>query len=102
MAAEQAPADDGGGVFAAEICPAEGRGAVVPRGRGNAVEGDLPLAGGEAWRCAGACDCARAGGVLRFELCTGDCGQGMGAGFPCDTDEPAELRRDGAADAYLV
>src|SRR5258706_239674 len=102
MAEERTLADDGGGVPAAEVCVAGGRGEVVSRGCGDAVERRVPLAGGETRRCAGDRDCAWPRRVVRFELCTGNCGQGLGAWISCHADESEKLRRDGAADADLI
>src|SRR5258708_28973205 len=102
MDEKRALADDGGGVLAAEVCFAGGCGTIVSRGCGDAVERRVPLAGGEARRCAGPRDCAWPRRVVRFELCTGNCGQGVGAGISFCADESEELRRDGAADANLI
>src|SRR5258708_13571468 len=93
MVAEWACDDDRGGVLAAAVRAAEGGGAAVSRCGRFAVACGMSLAGGEAEGCAGDCDRARAGGLLRFELRAGDCGEGISAGTSFGAAEPAELRR---------
>src|ERR1700674_354797 len=84
------------------MCAAEGRGAAVPCRRRFTVACCLSLAGGEAEGCAGDCDCARAGGLLRFELRAGDCGAGVSARISCGAAESEELRRLGEVYAHAL
>src|ERR1700687_5056382 len=102
MVAEWACDDDCFCVLAAAVCAAEGGGAVVPRCGRFAVARDVSLAGGEGEGCAGDCDCARPGGLLRFELRAGDCGKGVPTRVSCGAAEPAELWRLGKAYAHAV
>ncbi len=41
-------------------------------------------------------------GSCGFELRAGNCGEGVPPGISRGADEPAELRRDREADAYLI
>src|SRR5258707_12182079 len=95
MVAEWACDDDRGGVLAAAVRAAEGGGAAVSRCGGFAVACGLSLAGGKAEGCAGDCDRARAGGLLRFELRAGGCGEGISAGISRGATESEKLRRVG-------
>src|SRR6266481_8503509 len=102
MVAEWTCDDDCFCVLAAAVCAAESGGAVVPRCGRFAVARDVSLAGREAQGCAGDSDRARAGGLLRFELRSGDCGKSLSTRISCRAAEPAELWRHGEADADAV
>src|SRR5258707_10881634 len=102
MVAQWACDDDCGSVLAAAVRAAEGGGAAVSRCGRFAVACGMSLAGGEAEGCAGDCDRARAGGLFRFELRAGDCGENVSARISRGAAESAELRRHGEADADAV
>src|SRR5258707_6759199 len=102
MVAEWACDDDRGGVLAAAVCAAEDGGAAVSRCGGFAVACGVSLAGGKAEGCAGDCDRARAGGLLRFELRAGGCGEGISTGISRGATESEKLRRFGKVYSHAI
>src|SRR5216683_6361548 len=102
MVAEWACDDDRGGVLAAAVRAAEDGGAAVSRCRRFAVACGVSLAGGKATGCAGDCDRARTGGLLRLKLRAGGCGEGISAGISRGATESEKLRRFGKVYSHAI
>lgn len=90
------------GIRTQKVCIAKPRGKTVPGRCGDATERDMSLAARESARVAGGRDCARVGGIVRFELRPGHSRKGARTRVPRGAHESAQLWRHRATDADVI